>query len=260
MSRPARLGTIRSRSGRSPRRRLCVCPILSHCSPPARCAFARWPKAISSRLICFSSPPSANASTASKRTCRSPSAGRCRPRAGARIRHAAARPDPVHGRRCARCDAGSCSWRWLPPSTCRTMPARALVRTRGADAAARDAMVRAVLADAIPVEALADHVYRRGRAAGAFRPTGGAARSGRLVPVGDGVCPACGGPPVASVIVGWQGADGTRFCTCSLCATQWNLVRIKCVLCGSTKGIAYQESRAARIRSRRKPAKIAAAT
>ena len=62
-----------------------------------------------------------------------------------------------------------------------------------------------------------------------------------LVPVGDGVCPACGGAPVASAIVGWPGAHGTRFCACSLCATQWHVVRIKCVLCGSTKGIAYQE-------------------
>jgi formate dehydrogenase maturation protein FdhE len=62
-----------------------------------------------------------------------------------------------------------------------------------------------------------------------------------LVPIGDGVCPACGGAPVASAIVGWKGAHGTRFCTCSLCATQWHVVRIKCVLCESTAGIAYEE-------------------
>ena len=46
---------------------------------------------------------------------------------------------------------------------------------------------------------------------------------------------------LASAIVGWKGASGTRFCTCSLCATQWHVVRIKCVLCESTKGIAYEE-------------------
>jgi FdhE protein len=61
-----------------------------------------------------------------------------------------------------------------------------------------------------------------------------------LKPLGDGVCPACGGAPVASAILGSQGAHGTRFCTCSLCATQWHVVRIKCVLCESTEGIAYQ--------------------
>src|SRR5262249_43905729 len=62
----------------------------------------------------------------------------------------------------------------------------------------------------------------------------------KLVPVGDGACPACGAPPVASMVVGWTGAHSTRFCACSLCATQWNYVRIKCTLCGSTKGISYK--------------------
>ena len=46
---------------------------------------------------------------------------------------------------------------------------------------------------------------------------------------------------MASAIVGWKGAHGARFCTCSLCATQWHAVRVKCVLCESTKGIAYQQ-------------------
>ena len=38
-----------------------------------------------------------------------------------------------------------------------------------------------------------------------------------------------------------RNASGARFCACSLCGTWWNYVRIKCVTCGSTKGIAYQE-------------------
>ena len=63
----------------------------------------------------------------------------------------------------------------------------------------------------------------------------------RLVPVGDGACPACGGAPVASLIVGWRGAHGTRFCACSLCSTLWHVVRVKCVVCGSTEGVAYKE-------------------
>ena len=61
----------------------------------------------------------------------------------------------------------------------------------------------------------------------------------QLVPVADGVCPACGSPPVASAVVGWPSAQNTRFCTCSMCATQWNVVRVKCVTCGSTGGIGY---------------------
>ena len=43
------------------------------------------------------------------------------------------------------------------------------------------------------------------------------------------------------MVVGWKGAHGARFCACALCATMWNVVRIKCTLCGSTKGIGYQE-------------------
>lgn len=62
-----------------------------------------------------------------------------------------------------------------------------------------------------------------------------------LGPVGQGACPACGGPPVSSLIVGWDGAHGARFAACALCSTLWHEVRVKCVCCGSTEGIAYQE-------------------
>jgi FdhE protein len=117
----------------------------------------------------------------------------------------------------------------------------AIERARGADAAARDGMVRAVLADAIPVETLADHVYIAAALQVHFARLAARLDPAALVPIGDGVCPACGGAPVASAIVGWKGAHGTRFCTCSLCATQWHVVRIKCVLCESTAGIAYEE-------------------
>jgi len=49
------------------------------------------------------------------------------------------------------------------------------------------------------------------------------------------LCPACGSAPMASVV----GADALRYLTCSLCHTQWHAVRIKCVFCETTKGIAY---------------------
>ncbi|MCB1540689.1 MAG: formate dehydrogenase accessory protein FdhE [Rhodoblastus sp.] len=62
-----------------------------------------------------------------------------------------------------------------------------------------------------------------------------------LAPVGQGACPACGGPPVASLVVGWQGAHGSRFVSCALCSTLWHEVRVKCVCCGATEGIRYQE-------------------
>jgi FdhE protein len=60
-----------------------------------------------------------------------------------------------------------------------------------------------------------------------------------LVPVADAACPACGSAPIASAVVGLAKANNTRFCTCSLCGTQWNVVRVKCVLCSATGGISY---------------------
>lgn len=61
----------------------------------------------------------------------------------------------------------------------------------------------------------------------------------RLTRIADGACPACGAEPVASAIVGWEGAYGTRFCTCSLCATQWHVPRIRCLVCSEEKSVAY---------------------
>jgi FdhE protein len=123
------------------------------------------------------------------------------------------------------------------PATARA----ALTRAQSADAGTRDAMARAVLADAMPAEALAEHVYVAAALQVHFARLAAQLDPETLAPVGDHACPACGGAPVASSIVGWKGAHGARFCACSLCATQWHVVRIKCVLCSSTKGIAYQE-------------------
>lgn len=53
------------------------------------------------------------------------------------------------------------------------------------------------------------------------------------------LCPACGSAPVASVVRIGSADHGLRYLTCSLCGTQWHAVRIKCVYCDTTKGIAY---------------------
>jgi FdhE protein len=124
----------------------------------------------------------------------------------------------------------------MPPTA-----AGALTRVIGADPASRDVMVRDLLADAVAVEALAEHVFVAAALQVHFARLAARLDDKALVPVGDGACPACGGPPVASMVVGWQGAHNTRFCGCSLCGTLWHAVRIKCVLCGSTKGIGYHE-------------------
>jgi FdhE protein len=117
----------------------------------------------------------------------------------------------------------------------------ALARVAAADPATLAQMTRNVLADAIPVEAIAEHVFVAAALQVHFARLAATLDAARLVAVGDGACPACGGPPVASLVVGWQGAHGSRFCACALCATQWHYVRIKCTACGSTKGIGYQE-------------------
>src|SRR6185503_12216293 len=118
---------------------------------------------------------------------------------------------------------------------------RALARVTRADAGARADMARAVLADAVPVEALAEHAFMAAALQVHYVRLAAGLAAEKLVPVGEGSCPACGGPPVASLIVGWPGAHGARFCACALCSTLWHHVRIKCTLCGSTAGIGYQE-------------------
>ena len=124
----------------------------------------------------------------------------------------------------------------MPPTA-----SAALARVVSADAAARDAMVRALLSDSVAVETLAEHVFVAAALQVHFARLASRLDGDKLTPVGDGACPACGGPPVSSMVVGWVGAHGSRFCACSLCSTLWHYVRIKCTLCGSTKGIGYQE-------------------
>ena len=54
-----------------------------------------------------------------------------------------------------------------------------------------------------------------------------------------GLCPVCGSAPVASVVRAQGSTQGLRYLCCSLCATEWNMVRIKCVNCDSSKDVAY---------------------
>ena len=108
------------------------------------------------------------------------------------------------------------------------------------DDAARRAMAANVLADTIPFDAVAQHLYVAAAVQIYATLCAGALSAADLAPVAVGVCPACGGPPVASMVVGFQGAEGVRYAVCSCCATQWNEVRVKCLACGSTKGIGYR--------------------
>jgi FdhE protein len=117
----------------------------------------------------------------------------------------------------------------------------ALDRVNTADAAVKAAMLEAVLSNAIPVEELAEHTFAAAALQVHFARLAVQLDATMLAPVGEGACPACGSAPVSSMVVGWPGAQDTRFCACSLCGTLWNQPRVKCTLCGSTEGIAYQE-------------------
>ncbi|MCJ2053401.1 formate dehydrogenase accessory protein FdhE [Methylobacterium sp. J-070] len=92
---------------------------------------------------------------------------------------------------------------------------------------------------ALPVDRIAECVFVA--AALQVRLAEQAARldTKALKPVADGVCPCCGGAPVASVVVSWTPADKARYLSCSLCGTYWNHVRIRCTACGSGEGISY---------------------
>jgi len=62
---------------------------------------------------------------------------------------------------------------------------------------------------------------------------------GRSAKVDFRLCPVCGSPPVVSLVRIRGAAQGLRFLVCSLCASEWHLVRVKCSSCASTKSISY---------------------
>lgn len=119
--------------------------------------------------------------------------------------------------------------------------AEALARVTGADREARLAMAETVLSGSLPADAVAEHIFVWAALQVQFARLASVLDPAKLRPVADGICPACGGRPASSMVVGWPGSHGARFCCCSLCSTLWHHVRVKCVLCGSTKGIAYRE-------------------
>lgn len=113
----------------------------------------------------------------------------------------------------------------------------ALETMRHAAPALRQQAVTDVLADAIPMESLAGHAFVAAGLQVHFARWAATLDASQLVSLGSGLCPACGGPPVSSLVVGWPGAENARYCVCSLCATHWNAVRVKCTVCESTAGI-----------------------
>jgi len=54
-----------------------------------------------------------------------------------------------------------------------------------------------------------------------------------------GVCPVCGSYPSVGIVRNGGAEQGLRYLSCSLCTSQWHMVRIKCSACESTRGIDY---------------------
>jgi FdhE protein len=55
-----------------------------------------------------------------------------------------------------------------------------------------------------------------------------------------GVCPLCGMLPVASVVCAHSPFQGYRYLHCTLCASEWHMVRVQCSSCGAAgKDIGY---------------------
>jgi FdhE protein len=116
----------------------------------------------------------------------------------------------------------------------------ALVRVREADDRTLDGLISRTLSDAAP-EGVAERIYLAAALQVHFTSLAAQLDSRALKPVGTGACPACGGPPAVSLIAGWPGGEGARYAACALCSTLWNEVRVKCLVCGTTEGIGYQE-------------------
>ena len=54
------------------------------------------------------------------------------------------------------------------------------------------------------------------------------------------VCPCCGSRPTDSIVKAGGDHAGQRYLHCSLCGTEWHMVRITCTHCHTTKGLVYQ--------------------
>ena len=110
-----------------------------------------------------------------------------------------------------------------------------------ADDEALDALARQVLADNLGREDLAAAPLVMAALQVVFAQRAAAVPEA-AVPYAEPatICPVCASAPVSSVLrIGGQ-LSGHRYLHCSVCATEWHMVRIKCSHCESTEGVRYQ--------------------
>ncbi len=100
-----------------------------------------------------------------------------------------------------------------------------------------EAIAHGVLAGAVPPDRLACAPF-----VGAALQAWFAALASRLDPatlsagVEADACPVCGAAPVAGVV---QGEDRLRYLSCGRCTSEWNVPRLRCVVCGGEGDLAY---------------------
>ena len=141
--------------------------------------------------------------------------------------------------------------RLLPDGSWRAMLAEVLAAARDPSlpAAARDAIARLGRAPPVELDALAAAVLAGTCADLAAAPFVGAALQawfGRLAAgldpaalSGEGPdCPACGFPPIGSVV---GGDDRVRRVACGLCGASWPVPRTQCALCRDAERVGYLE-------------------
>ncbi len=116
----------------------------------------------------------------------------------------------------------------------------ALEAALSANAEDRRWLLGNVLADDVPADSTAPHLFAAAAVQVLLARLAAGLDADALVPVATGVCPACGGRPSTSSVMGMQGIENVRYASCAGCATQWNEVRVKCLCCGSTKGLGYR--------------------
>ena len=116
-------------------------------------------------------------------------------------------------------------------------PARdALNAVRAANREDRDWLLSNIMSDRVPGDSTAPHLFAAAAVQVHMARLAATLDAGALVPLGAGLCPACGGRPATSSVMGTQGVENVRYATCACCATQWNEVRVKCLCCGSIQG------------------------
>lgn len=122
-------------------------------------------------------------------------------------------------------------------------PARlALSAVQASGEADRRWLLGNILADVVPEDSIAPHLFAAAAVQVHLARLAATLDAARLVPVRTGVCPACGGRPVTSSVMSAPGIENVRYAACACCATQWNEVRVKCLACGSTRGISYRSA------------------